>query len=233
MTKIRWFYSDWGFPLTELSSKILSDQYSEDKGSGYILSKSNTKIITGKYIEKKVLLEVLTDPFGNEISNNKTIYNITNFTIKDEIIGLEIINPPRTIKPFLNSLHKKIGLGLVVSDIQVNPLTWLQAIERKNPCIVNSILASGIKAESNGIAKLSMSGLKDIRNEFYNFLKEKESNIDCVKASISLDNISYKVELFKNSTSTMPSQSIDILKEILASSLLSIQQEKSADNRLR
>lgn len=221
MKKVRWFYSDWVIPLSEISSKMLSFQYNENRGIGYIISINNNKVISGKFIEKKVSLEIITDPFGVEKTNNKIFYNITNFTIKNELIGLEIITPPRTIKPFVNNLYKIIGFGFTIEEVNIKPLLWIKAIEKKHECIVNTILASGIKEEKNGVAKISMSGIRDIRKEFYSFVKEKDHNIDCVKLSLILNNKINKLELYKNASLKISLDNYDEIKNIVESSFLS------------
>lgn len=221
MKKVRWLYSDWGLPLSELSSKMLGFQYDEERTLGYILSKSTNKLIIGKFIEKKVLPVKVVDPFGNIKTNSRTIYNITNFIIKDDLVGLELINPPRGIKPFINNLHKITGLGLVISEIDIDPLKWLEDIENSHKCTVNSILASGIKEEKNGIAKISMSGINDIRNEFSTFIGNRDHNIDSVKLSLVLDNEVYKLELYKNSVSKIPLEKFEEIKNIVEASYLS------------
>jgi hypothetical protein len=219
MNKVRWFNSRWVIPLNEISEKMLLNQYNEKKGSGFLLSKSTSKIIIGKFIEKKIINEEFQDPFGIKIKREKIIYNITKFIISYNPIGLELINPPRGIRFFLNSLQKIIGFGLVISEIKINPLDWLYTIEKHGKCNVNIIVASGIKAHKNGVAKVTLSGISDIRNEFNNFIKDEKHTIDCIKLTLIINKSICKLELYKNASAKIALAYFDEVEILVKKSL--------------
>jgi len=228
MKRVRWFSSDWVIPLDDLSSKMLTLQYNENTSNGFILSKKTKNNISGKFIEKQIKIDKITDPFGNETESRRIIYQVTKFIITNDSIGLELINPSRSIKKFLSIIQGMVGLGLVLSEVKISPIDWLQSIEQEKKCEVKTIQASGIKANENGVAKVSISGVKDIREEFNNFIDGKKHTVDCVKFTLVLNDTLCKLELYKNSTAKITSPYFDELQKIVRNSLLNV--TKKANN---
>lgn len=222
MTRLRWFRSEWVIPLDELASKMLHLQYGEEKQYGFILTAIKENLISGKFVEKQVKVEKTIDPFGNETDLEKIIYQITKFVISDGKIGLELIDPPRGIGKFLEEVRKITGLGFFVSEVNVDPIEWLCLIENSIKCDVISINASGIKANENGIAKVNISGINDIREDFNNFIEERENIIDFIKARMLIKNEYCKAELYKNAAVKIKCSYLEDAQEVIRKSLFEL-----------
>jgi len=201
MKTLRWLKVKWPLPLADLSRKLLSMQYDEELGRGFILSTSGRSQLAGKFVEKITQRIISVDPFGNEIEGYSTTYYVSKFYSEANSNLLELESPPRSIRKLASELHSIAGLGLELSDIKVDPLIWLSEIEKQyDAVLVNHISSSGITVPKNGLAKISVSGKKDIRKEFSDLVKEKPRVIDSVKFKGSLNECHISAELSKSGT---------------------------------
>lgn len=182
MKTIKWLKVNWPLPLIEISRRLLAQQYDEDTGKGFILSVCGEKKIAGKFVEKLTERSFQTDPFGNESEAFITTYYVSKFSFESESGLIELESPPRSLRKLINEFHSLVGLGMELSVIKVDPLVWLNKMETKfKPVIVRHISSSGITIPKNGLAKISVSGKKDIRYEFSKLVGEKLRVIEAVK----------------------------------------------------
>jgi len=201
MKTVRWLRVKWPLPLADLSKKLLSVQYDEEVGRGFILTTSGTKKISGKFVEKVTERTIIVDPFGNETETYNTTYYISKFSYEGSSELLELESPPRSIRKLASELHSIVGLGMELSDIKVDPLRWLKEIETThNPVLVHHISSSGITVPKHGLAKISVAGKKDIRKEFSTLVKDKPRVIDVVKFSGDLNECHISGELTKSAS---------------------------------
>jgi|GEM_PF-1951584 len=228
MKTIRWLKVKWPLQLVEISKLLLSNQYNEDKGRGFILSSSGKKLISGKYIEKIVEPTVIIDPFGNETKTQLITFYVSKFSFDSSSSLMELESPPRSIRKLIVGLHSVIGLGMELSDIKVDPLDWLKEIEAlQSPVLVRHISSSGITLSKNGIAKISVSGNKDIRDEFHKLVGTKTRAIDAVKFSGIFNRCQIGAEVSKTGTIKYYGQIYDGFRNEIKECLERAIQEKS------
>ncbi|MFC3282635.1 hypothetical protein [Litchfieldella rifensis] len=198
MKTIRWLRVKWPLPLLEVSKKLIANQYNEDVGRGFILASSGKNRIAGKFVERITEKAFIIDPFGNETESYSTTYYVAKFSFDSSSCFLELESPPRSIRKLASELHSMVGLGLELSDIKVDPLKWLQEIEASHtPLLVKNISSSAITVPKNGLAKISVSGKKDIRDEFSKVVGKRKRVIDLVKFSGDFNQCSISAEITK------------------------------------
>lgn len=201
MKTIRWLKVKWPLPLFEISKLLISNQYDQEKGRGFVLSSTGKNKISGKYVEKIIEPTIILDPFGNETKSQVVTYYVSKFSFNSTSSLMELESPPRSIRKLISELHSIIGLGMELSDIKVDPLVWLQKLEAlHSPVLVRHISSSGITVPKNGIAKISVSGKKDIRGEFDRLIGEKSRVIDVVKFSGVFKQCNINAEASKSGT---------------------------------
>lgn len=212
MKKLKWLNAEWPLSIADISRILLDNQYIESKGHGFVLLESNNQKISGKYIERITNSVVTTDPFGNQFESTSVSYYISIFLIDNSSNVLELTDPPRSSRKLLSTLHDLLGIGLELSEINVNPLTWLNFFE--NSCgklLIHNIAASGIRVPENGLARISVSGKKDIQKEFNSMVGNKFHHIDSVKASGVIEDCNVSLELFKNGSAKITGHIFDTL----------------------
>lgn len=95
--KYQWFKVEWDIGYEELKSLLLSFLYTEKKGRGFVLDEAYQKnIITGRYIDKKIVKKETSPPYGQPLTYEEVIYSIFKFQINlNNQPSLLLINPPR------------------------------------------------------------------------------------------------------------------------------------------
>ncbi len=184
MKTIRWLKVRWPLSIIEVSKRLLSNQYDEDKGRGFILTSSGNHRVSGKFVEKITKPTIIVDPFGNETESQTIVYYVSKFSFNSSSELMELESPPRSIRKLISELHSVVGLGMELSDIIVDPLVWLHELEALHSLLlVRHISSSQITVPINGLAKISVSGRKDIRDDFARLIGERSRVIDLVKFS--------------------------------------------------
>ncbi|MEM9213212.1 MAG: hypothetical protein AAGD25_02600 [Cyanobacteria bacterium P01_F01_bin.150] len=203
MIKYKWFFVDWSVPISLIGSMMLASQFTEEAGEGFIISRSNSSSIEGKFIQKNIYYVSEERPFGENIRNQRIEYMIIEFNITNgRYLGLELLNPPRTIKPLISKLSEMIGLGLIITDSLVNPLHWAEQIEKQAKSFkLTEMQVSDVGIASNSLARISVSGECDIRKDFSDFIGNKKYSVQQVKFRVKLLESEVKsclIELKKN-----------------------------------
>ncbi len=228
MKTIRWLKAKWPLPLTDISKRLLSNQYDEKVGRGFILSSSGRHIVSGKFVEKLTETTLIVDPFGNETESFITNYYISKFSFSNSSALIELESPPRSIRKLVSELHSIIGLGMELSEVKVDPLVWLQEVEALHSTVlVRHISSSGIAVPKHGLAKISVSGKKDIRDEFARLVGKKTHVIDLVKFSGVFNRCNILAEMSKSGTIKYSGHVYDGFKEDIRKCLERCMQGKS------
>lgn len=197
MIKAKWLYSELPLSLELVTTILLSEQYSDNKGEGFLLSSSGKQYLSGRYIEKVIGKSIIIDPFGNQSEQETVAYYTCKFSWQNGSKLLCITEPPRSLRKFIAKLHSLLGLGLVIADITIDPLKWLQQIESQlGITTITHVSSFGIHTPVGGLAKIIVSGKKDIRADFEELISNRRHKIDNIKFALKYSNdIQASVEL--------------------------------------
>ena len=232
--KTRWLSINLPLSIREFGSEMRQHQYKNDVEDGFIISTANNNSIKAQHVLKKIIRESITDPLGNTLQSERTVYNITKFNITtDDTIGLELIDPPRAVKPFTQALSNIAGFGLTLAPIKVCPLEWIINVEKVIGKVkITLIISSEINISNKALAKVHLIGKQDIRMEFSNFLGNKNYIIDCIKCEIFDQNTKdfFFVELYKNATVKIESAYPMLEIELFTKTLLQTIHDSSTAN---
>ena len=137
---------------------------------------------------------------------------------------MTLIDPPRSIKKFVNSLHNLTGLGLVVAETNINLASWLQRIESASESVtINKISTSGIKSSDYSSARLSIVGSKDVREPISKMLEDRSYVIDNASFYATFDGLDFRCEISKTGSMKIVSinseRTLTLLKDSLENSL--------------
>lgn len=225
MRKIKWLYLELPFSIEETSKILLGNQYTEEVGYGFLLSKVTKTEIQGRYIEKEFSRIVVQDPFGNDVVSSIVSYCIYKFSFNNKSRLLCLYNPPKVIEKFTKRMRNLLGFGFVLSDAIVNPLKWVLHLEEEIGKIdITRISSYGIKVEKVGLAKISVSGGSDIRGEFEKMVASFQYMIESIKFSCRREDFFFsgcltRSAFFCGNIST-PSDVINAIQNSLESSIL-------------
>lgn len=186
MERYRWFFIDFPLPIDLLYKRIKEYIFYESSQSGFIINKTREDIISGKYITKENIKDIITDPFGKNSSYERIIYNQIDFCIFKDISLLEIKNPPRSINNFANKLLEILDFKLTLSQINIDLISWYYnflSAENIN-AEISSIFANNILLSDKTKAKMIVSSTDHVFDEYKKFITNKPHTIDKIKINL-------------------------------------------------
>lgn len=227
MLKIKWLYSELPTSLSQLASRMKENQYSEERKKGFILATATSSKLVGKYIEKTVKVTIVEDPFGVTSEVENVEYYVCQFNWILDSNYMYISNPPRTLRKFTNILHELTGIGLVLSEIDQDPIVWLENIERDADSFsILQVSAFGIRTSPSSTAKIIVTGSSEVRETFSELVNSKRYVIDCVRFEASFGELVVKGELTKNGVCRIKALNTKFFLSILRESI-DLQKDKN------
>ena len=118
------------------------------------------------------------------------------------------------------------GLGLVLSEVNVAPERWVSYLEHSaNSLKVTQLSSYGIRVSQGATAKVTVNGIKDIRDDFTTIISDKRYLVDSVKFKAEFDSLELLCELTRQGVCRLKSANVnfvlDKLREALEGALIS------------
>ena len=158
MIKCKWLRLQSSLPPSKVMKAVLNRTFSNDADQGFLALAKIDQSIFAKYTERTVIRENLVNPYG-EVSESESVkYSIISFRLHysdpfDENYVLEVLHPPRTLRPLLRELSDALD-GIVVHEPKIQLLSVFT--ELKN----NSFKAKIVRLKASGIEISPTSELK-------------------------------------------------------------------------
>lgn len=220
MKKVKWLKINCNLSINEITKLLLQNTFDENKNDGYIFDKIRNNIIEGQFIEKYFVLDKYYNFLDNYKEVQKIEYKTTKFTIcLEKILILTIFNPPRSIKPFLLSLIKQLGIGTSIEEILINPLTWAEDAFSSISMEITQIDISNIMLNHFTSAKMYITGNQDLRSHYHSSFSQN-SIIDRISLIIMSLELKGKIKLFKTGMAHIDSNNNDSFIDMLKTSLV-------------
>lgn len=199
MRKVKWLKIESPFPMNSMAELLSGDSFSEEKGRGFLLSKVREDLLNGKFVEKILYEDKILSLYGEESVIERVEYKITEFSFHKDSYPIAVItNPPRTLKPFANSLVRNLGFGTSIEEIIIDPFKWIDEILKEQLITIHQIDASQIKVAEYALAKMQITSSKNLLSYYQDQLLSQEIRIDRLSASISTPEYNGKFKLFRN-----------------------------------
>jgi len=229
MSQYKWMYAKWGLPISLLSASMLADQFNNTKNNGFLLSKSTNELIVGRFVEKEEYIQIEKAPLGEDVQNTGIRYITTSFKITNTPnLGLELRNPPRSIKKFIAKFRSVVGFDLVITEHRIDPFSWVDQINQAKPIIsISSIHATDINIANSSLAKVSIAGSADVRENFKSFIGARKYTANNIKINIKDKGKKTSIELKSNGVVNFKDSVSSDLYETVKSSLCIITESKN------
>ena len=203
MSRYHWYTVNWSQPiLAKIKKEMLKDEYSANRDNGFRVESVRKKSITGRYIERREILDTVDDPLGKTLTYKRVIFDIFRFHISLDFPELELIDPPRRLSRFLIRLSEFSDFNIAVSPIKINLLRFIENIEMNlSQLIVTRVYCSGITLSAKASAKFVISGTEDVRRHMKFLSKNKNMDIDRVRLNCKAEDWSEEFEISKYAVS--------------------------------
>jgi hypothetical protein len=179
IVKTKWIKLKFDCSLSEMIKRLRIFNFNPECGSGFEIINIKEERIEARFIERVVYKEIIEDPFGNPEHYEFTRYNIFKFyllPLKKDRFLIVLLNPPRSLKPFVNALTNVLVDNIFVSFIDFDVLKISKALA-SSPWIANLLLRKvkvlGSLLEGRASAKIYLQSngnvLNDLTEAFPNF----------------------------------------------------------------
>jgi hypothetical protein len=193
MQRYKWFHCDCPLSISELAAALRSNPFTHDVKHGFILEKVRPDFLTARFLVKNETEESVIDPLDGTISNFiRVSYDEVNFKIYDSIPSLEVIEPPRKLVRFLNEFSLVIGDNITVYKVNVDLIKLYDAISTELSRLkITAVDCSNILLSISCAAKLSISGIEDVKVYVEQMVGSKSYCIDKAKITYMRQNGTY------------------------------------------
>jgi len=115
--------------LRTIGEAMLTREYGRRRSAGFRVEETRRDYIRGTYLERVEWDDVLEDPATGTLKLHRLEIRRLRFRLSVDGPEIEMVNPPRSARPFLSALQECAGTGLAVMQIAVRPPMWLEVLE--------------------------------------------------------------------------------------------------------
>lgn len=197
MKSSRWLKISLPISIESLGMKMLDVQFRAGETHGFILSKRNKRTIQGKYVQEKLIVKEIEDPFGKKVTYERVDYSVTKFELTGrQGISLEIEDPPRSLKPFIRAVSDLAGLGFSAINIQMNLMECIETLSIKlDKLNIRAIDCSQVNVDNQSNAKIRLEGEGDVKKSLNKFVGNRYRKVDRVNCLVEHEGYSGELEL--------------------------------------
>ena len=179
-----WFNVRCDLPFRSIINQLNSTPYNESTNIGFDVLEINPKRLFSRYIERQIIIEELRHPFGALEKINSTKYVIFQFEvihINNDFFLIKILNPPQSLKNFVNTLsglfHGDFFISRIGIDVEdcFNTLLQSDCITRFS---VEKLIASCISFGEKTMASINLKSSDNAYNEFKKRYKKTQYKLD-------------------------------------------------------
>lgn len=184
--KIKYYKVKTSLPIDSFLFKLNSNQYSEEQIIGFDTNSYYKNKISSKFIEKKIIKEIVINPFGEktEISNINYIYFDFELIFLENIVILKTVSAPRSIKSFIKKLSSIASRDFSFSEIFLDIESFYQKIVSREDIArynVKKVNITSIPFSENSTGKIEISSTKNALDEFLNINTFSKYKIEKLK----------------------------------------------------
>jgi hypothetical protein len=211
--RVKWIAAKWPVSFRDLGRRLAESKFSADSTRGFILTRTRNDIIEGKYFERFLTTDVVTDPFGEQKSYERIEFKSTHFLFSPNFPQVELSNSPRSINSFTSHLLQIMDFKLEWITLNVNVLTWAEQLEKLigGNVTISQIQVTGLKVDEFTTLAASLTSTRDIRGALTDFTKKRSHQLDRLVASVPIEGRTLRVELRSDATIRLPEEGSSIL----------------------
>lgn len=175
---------------------MLGSPFGPGGESGFKMRHVRRDLLEGTFIERVESIESIEDPFGQTQEFRRTEYRQTYFRIGTTTPAIELINPLRTSRAFLERLWEYSGGAIYIEPARARVSDWISKLETEiDNIVVISARLSDLTLSNSVSARIELSGTSDIRRHISAFSKPHSITMDRAEFSCSLGGENYHCEV--------------------------------------
>jgi hypothetical protein len=190
---------DIGFEI--LSDAVSSNRFNNKSTSGFIVDKKSNTFLESRFVEKLVMTDTFTDPFGNAYNQERIQFNELRFLLRTQRPQLTVWNGNSAFKAFSGRL-----LELADFRLSIKPLIWqaLDVVEKFHSefqtVVVYAAVPHSVNITPAIIVRLAFEGSEDVRKHVRSFLKLRKAKFSSLKFQFESESRTIKCEVKEGGT---------------------------------
>ncbi|EOC1346525.1 hypothetical protein ACI093_001578 [Cronobacter turicensis] len=218
--KIKWSRVRTSLSLEDLSRYLKNGSVNES-GRGYSDVEVGNGFCTAVYNERIHNSIVSLDYYGNEFEQEVIEFYSVRFEII-HLVGnafvLSLINPPKTLKPFIDFLTEGLNYKVGISGVELDVRLFLEQLasnEQVSLLKVKKVKVNSVIISDAAKATIEMTSSKNAIDELSILLGQKDFSVDKIKISCLINNSQTEMELSKNGIFSSRPEAMGLIKQLL------------------
>ncbi|WP_447887809.1 hypothetical protein [Serratia fonticola] len=201
---------------------IKNTPYSDAVGAGFTKYEIINNGIEATFNRKSIVLEPVSDPFGDILEFERVIFDQISFSIHKvsrKIYLLTFYNPPKTVKPFIDFMSQAEGLSVAYGNLTVDPKVFMKVIrERFGVRIygISKVKVSNLPVTEKTKASLELNSSGDALHDLKVFVGDSEFKLDRIKAAGFYNDSRFNFELSSSASAIVSEEQISIFNDVIA-----------------
>jgi hypothetical protein len=217
--------SKWLILKTELQLKLIlkafsKNQYESSKGVGFELVSYSEAAIQARFIEKLVVVEEISDPFGAITELETVRYVTTAFRLhfrpnEKGAYFLEISAPPRSLRTLVMAFQEAFD-GVTIDEVSWSILKLFNSIKRGSPrARIVRLRAVGVSIPAASEARLEITSPTDAYADYREMFPRALGNIDRIRIERPFSDVEGPLELSVNGLCSFDESADDIVRSLI------------------
>jgi len=224
MHRVQWFKVEWNKHYHKVIDGIVSRQYNDNISYGFKLYKRREKFLEASYITKRENEETIENPFTNEVTiYSKIVYEQTKFILESNSLGIELINPPRSVQKLLNNFASISNFNITINQLNLNLIVLIESLKIEfDEFKINMLECKDIHLQHNTTVKvIAKNDLLDVSQDLKGFLLDKEYTVEKMKCTFVINKIKSHFEFTNKGQLKTNKKNIELLVPIIKKNILS------------
>jgi len=191
---------------------IKNTPYSEAIGAGFTKYESIYNGISATFNKKSLILEPVSDPFGEVLEFERVIFDQISFsiqTLSNKVCLLTFYNPPKSIKSFIDYLSHADELSISYGNILVDLNSFMRII-RENFGVkifgIPKVKVSNLPVTEKTMACLELRSSSDALHDLKKFVEDNHFKLDKIKAGGFYHEKKISFELTSGASAIVPEE---------------------------
>ena len=217
MTRYRWFTLSPAAPTTgpELARGLQKNQYEEARGWGFRLDSVDALAVTGVFVQRRSWDEPVIAPDGTVTVQPRLEYERTQFTADLEAGLIELVAPPRGLKPFLNQIAAALDFAVTVEAPVIDVLGFVRDLSSVAAVTMGRLSAVGVSVSPHATAAVEVSGTQGVREAFDSLIGERPASVDAVEVIALFGAESVGIRVARGGSATIRGTAGGVVLEML------------------
>jgi hypothetical protein len=224
VTRVRWLQAAWPYSMRTLAARLKQHTFQAESNDGFLVERVRDTFIEGRYVEKLLFQEVITDPFGYETTVDRLTYREVEFVFSSAYPHVELRKSPRSLQPFITRTAQATQFTTAFLAVNIDPFTWADNIRATLPQRFRIDLAqlADVFIEEHVTARIVLSSQQDIRATVARFTQRRKHRVERIQIKLEQDGELFSVQLAADGTlrtlDALPADVLNTIREALPQS---------------